>query len=63
MTNKNSLTQIVHYQDLHFIQFSQVGKLLVITYCTSLKATTLYQALLILYIIEKYWNIKRKSTK
>ena len=63
MTNKNSLTQIVHYQVLHFIQFShlwenQVGKLLVITYCTSLK-----QALLILYIIEKYKNIKRKSTK
>ena len=49
MTNKNSLTQIVHYQDLHLIQFShlrenQVGKLLVITYCTSLKVTTLYQA-------------------
>ena len=60
MTNKNSLlTQIVHYQVLHFIQFShlwenQVGKLLVITYCTTLKPTTLYQALLILYIIEKY---------
>ena len=44
MTNENSLTQIVHYQVLHFIQFShlwenQVGKLLVITYCTSLKAS------------------------
>ena len=42
MTNKNSLTQIVHYQVLNFVQFShlwenQVGKLLVITYCTTLK--------------------------
>ena len=59
MTNKNSLTQIVHYQVFHYIQFShfwenQVGKLFMITYCTSLKTTTLYQALLILYIIEKY---------
>ena len=37
MTNKNSLTQLVHYQALNFIQFSllrenQVEKLLVITY-------------------------------
>ena len=43
MTNKNSLTQIVHYQVLLFLQFSenenQVGELLVITYCTSLKAS------------------------
>ena len=59
MTNKNSLTQIVHYQVLNSIQFSrlwenQVGKLLVTTYCTSLKATTLYQMLSIQYIIEKY---------
>ena len=42
MTNKNSLIQIVHNQVLHFLQFShlwenQVGKLLVITYCTSFK--------------------------
>ena len=54
MTNKNSLTQIVHYQVLNFIQFShlrknQVGKLLVITYCTSHKATTHYHVCVCVY--------------
>ena len=48
MTIKNSLTQLVHYQALNFIQFShlwenQVGKLLVITYSISLKDTKPYQ--------------------